>query len=255
MRVAFSYLSGPVWGHRVRCQVLQRELTRRGHELVSVGYEPDWLVVDWPNHQIPVLPQARRLLMGQLPIRDADYAWHPLGGNHARTLSGIKYIIVDPELQQYGVQDREPVGILITCGASDPMHVTEHLLDVLPNDYVVTVVVGPHFNRNIKVPDNWTITEQVASNQQLVGLMQQHKLVLATWGTTVFEGLATGSLVIPITINQEQANEAHRLRMPFIKLEYLYDYTLARMIATTPRNNYGIDFQGAARTVDWLESI
>jgi hypothetical protein len=255
MIVAFDYLEGPVLGHAARCNLLREELLQRGHIIVNKLGASDWLVVDYPPDQLPApKSETRRLLMGHQPVYFFDYAWHPLGSAGERVLTGAQYIIVDPAIAEFPPKywaNRNP--LLITCGGADPFHLTEKLIEMLKSSYVTGVIIGPNFNRAVRVPDNWSVYENVRSAHMPL-VLSDYRDIIATWGNTVFEGLAVGARVIPITTQPEHPAEARKLRMPFIQREHLYDYALARLLATAPHSNYGVDGRGVYRVVDWLEA-
>jgi hypothetical protein len=253
MKVAFDYLYGPVLGHRVRCEVLQEQLSVMGHRLVSADSEYDWLVVDYPANSIPEANGNRRLLMGTIPSRTGDYGWHPLGPIANYTLHGTQYIIIDPKLQAYK-NDEVKDGILITCGGADPFGTTERLLELLADEINVDVIVGPNFGRDIVVPKN-CLRYDTLSHSGMAQIMAGYKTVIAAWGNTVFEALALGARVIPITTQPEHPAEARALGIPYIKRECLYDYTIAHELAGAPYCDYGIDFLGARRVVEFMEYV
>ena len=264
MRVAFDYLRGPALGHKTRCEILQRELVARGHTIVGLAEAKDWRVYDYPTPPMAALEPCKRLLMGQLPITAQDYAWHPLGAVAERTMHGPRYIIVDP----YNIMTCFAVpkisNILITCGGSDPFGLTERLLSALGHyadnfhqdprwgiSANIGVVIGPNFGREVSVPFGITIY-RAPNNTSMCYIMAQYNTVVAAWGGTVFEALALGCHVLPITTQPEHPAEAEILGIPYITRQH--DFTDETLLFRKTGGNFGIDYQGVTRVVEQMEA-
>jgi len=233
----------------MRCAILEKELSARGHTVVGLDETKDWLVYDYPTLPTTAPTGCKRLLMGMLPITPDDYAWHPLGAVADRTMRGARYIMLAKPSYTWSPSRN----ILITCGGSDPFGLTEKLLPVLENKQECGVIIGPNFGRAITVPEHWTRYDGLNS-AGVARTMSFYETLVCAWGQTVFEALALGVRVVPITTQPEHPAEAKVLGIPFIDRATLYDYALERLLKTTPRSNYGIDYQGATREVEQLEA-
>lgn len=246
MRVKFDYLdNGTVLGHKRRCEILREAVIARGHDIAVDG--PDWLVVDYPLGSFPQPTGERRLVMGTLPLDARDWAWHPLGepGND-RTLYGARYIVLSPEVEKY-LEVPKTQSLLVTCGGSDPMHLTERLLDILPSG---SFVVGPNFGREVEASDGWQRYGPLSYDGMLM-LMARHRSVVCAWGNTAFEAAALGAHVVAVTIREEYEQEAERLGMPFVTKDELEQ--VPEVMGRASVSSYGIDTLGAQRVVEFME--
>ena len=248
MNIAFDCLNGPELGHRTRCEILENALVQRGHHIVSpYGEAKDWLVYDYPCAPVSIPRGYRRLLMGQLPIADNDYAWHPLGPTADKTMHGAKYIMVREYTYKYN-GDRE---ILITCGGSDPYRLTQRILDGLGRRNLSSVVIGPNFSEEILQIYDWSIylAPTYATMQKL---MRRYRTIICTWGQTVFEALVMGANVLPITTNAAHEAEAKVLGVPYITHEH--DFSDKTLLLRAIKGNFGIDYHGVERVVEQMEA-
>jgi spore coat polysaccharide biosynthesis predicted glycosyltransferase SpsG len=247
MNIAFDYLQGPELGHRTRCEILKKELSARGHRIVDIHEDRDWLVYDYPTLPTTVPMGYKRLLMGQLPIAMNDYAWHPLGPEARNTMHGARYIMVEKYAYKYN-KDRE---ILITCGGSDPCRLTQRILDGLGRRNWSSVVIGPNFGEEIFQIHDWNIylAPTYATMQEL---MHRYRIVICTWGQTVFEALLMGASVLPITTCAAHEAEAKVLGAPYITREH--DFSDETLLFRAIKGNFGMDYHGAQRAVEQMEA-
>jgi spore coat polysaccharide biosynthesis predicted glycosyltransferase SpsG len=254
MRVKFDYLQGPVMGHKRRCELLIKELVKRGHEIVT--YNPDWLIVDYPEKECPAPTNERRLVMGMPPQNSNDWAWMPLTYPRERAITGAKYLIIDPLVGKY--RGRKGVGTLLTCGGADPNHFTEAVLAVLGerNDspeygYTSTVVIGPNFKRDIAVPKGWKIAYH-PSYENLLSLMSEHGFIICAWGTTVFESVCMGKTTIPIAQCDDHVDEARFMGMAALTRDTLDNY-IQDISQANKDKSFDLGLRGAEYTCKWLE--
>jgi spore coat polysaccharide biosynthesis predicted glycosyltransferase SpsG len=249
MKVAFDYLQGPALGHRTRCEILQRELIARGHCIVEPwDKQKDWLVWDYPcvPHATTVVGY-KRLLMGQLPQAPNDYAWHPLGAEAERTMHGPQYIMLDKPSYTWSPSRN----MLITCGGSDPFGLTEKLLVALGHHQECGVIIGPNFGRALTVPEHWTRYDGLNS-AGVTRTMSFYETLICAWGQTVFDALAMGTRVLPITTQPEHPAEAEILGIPYITR--YHDFTDDTLLFRAIKSNFGMDYQGATRVVEQIEA-
>lgn len=245
MKIKIDCLQGPVLGHKMRCQVLEAELLKRGHRIVTDGQ--DWLVVDYPESQFPPYTGQRRLVMGVNPIGLNDYAWNPLGDpGYKRTLYGGEYIIVSPLVAKY-INTPKTKGLLVTCGGADPAHLSEKIMAILPKG---DIVIGPNFGRGVNIKEDWWGHYDL-DHTGMIALMAQYKMVLCAWGGTTFEALAMGAKVVTIAINDTYVEEARRLGMEAVTLDNLQE--VYWRLQTVEQDNYGVDTKGVTRTVEAME--
>ena len=221
MKVTLDYLTGPVLGHKRRCEILRKVLVDRGHKVNNYGYygygfyDDDWSVVDYPKDQFPKRVKCHnRLVMGILPQEEGDWAWHPLAIPTVNTLTGASWLILDPKLGDYRDHPKRDE-VLVTCGGADPFHLTEQILSLI---HVDAVVIGENFNRHIEVPMNTTF-HYYPSSYNMMEILSSYRTIVCTWGTTVFESLYLGAKVYPITLSDDHADEAFRLGTMFIRKE------------------------------------
>jgi spore coat polysaccharide biosynthesis predicted glycosyltransferase SpsG len=247
MRVAIDCLQGPVLGHKMRCAILEKELVARGHTIVGLAEVKDWRVYDYPTPPMAALEPCKRLLMGQLPITAQDYAWHPLGAEVARTMHGARYIMLDKPNYTWSPSQN----MLITCGGSDPFSLTEKLLAVLAQQQECGVIIGPNFGRAITMPEHWTRYDGLNS-AGVARTMSFYETLICAWGQTVFEALALGMHVLPITTQPEHPAEAEILDIPYITRQH--DFTDKTLLSRGVKSNYGIDYLGVTRVVEQLEA-
>ncbi len=251
MNIRLDYLSGPILGHKRRCEILEQTLKDRGHNINADGI-PDWLIVDYPKEQIPERqPCKNRLIMGALPQERGDWAWHPLLAPSDRVLTGLPWLILDPKMIQYPKTAKKDE-ILVTCGGADPHHLTEDIMKILNPD---AVVLGPQFHRPLLVFSDTTIYPG-PSYEQMMMILSSYRNIVCSWGTTVFESLYFGANVFPIVLNRDHEYEAERLGIAFLRKEeierlpLLIDTFGGKMMVSPT-----IDLLGAVRLCSFLESF
>ena len=251
MRVKFDYLTGPVLGHRRRCEILHSILSKRDHVLINDDTF-DWMVYDHPESPPPASPRKfqRRLVMGQLPVADTDYAWMPTHESHERTLTGKEYLILDPQLSWYKnmLLSIRP-NLLITMGGADPYCITEKLALLLA-EHDATVIIGSGFNRDIQLPQNWYSLSRLTYNHMLAQLAASKK-VIATWGQTVFELMYLQKPFIAIATQPEHLREAEYLGLPCLAMDELR-YVPA-LLSELRGHDHGLDLLGAQRVAEFME--
>jgi len=249
MRIKFDYLTGPILGHRQRCEALQQRLELRGHAIVSDD-NFDWLVVDYP--EIPPCPTLsitqHRLVMGALPQTEADFAWAPIHESHERTLTGKEYLILDPALENIVSCDLVS-RTLLTCGGADPLHLTEQLATVLEH---VDAVIGPNFGRAVTRPFGWLILENL-TRQAFLHDLAFHQRVVCTWGQTVFEAMGLQKAFVAIATQPDHLREANFLAVPCVKHDELD--RIPELLEAAQPHDYGVDLEGAGRVARFMESI
>ncbi len=246
MIVRFDYLNGPVLGHRRRCEILRQALIDAGHDISEVGRSNDWLVVDYPPEDFPPgIKLGRRLVMGVEPIENNDWGWHPLASvAKDRMLVGREYLILDPRLENFKGEPVKQGSVLITCGGADPYHITEKLIELLPGG---NVVIGPNFGRKVNIPVPFIRFGGLGYEEMMLELAR-HETVVCAWGMTVFEALALGARVIPITFNEVFAAEARALGITA--------YPVGDIPAILPAGEQiEVDLRGAQRTVRFMEEV
>lgn len=249
MKVSFDYLPGPVLGHKMRCEVLEDALLRRGHQIVS-PCDADWNIVDYPSATLETLPvrgSGQRLVMGCYPLDARDHAWHPLAAPRARTMTGYQYLLLDTSLA--GLYGTYPdISLTLTCGGQDPFRLTEKLLEILPggNNHVV---IGPGFDREITVPSGWWV-HYAPTHRSLCKLMARSRAVVCAWGQTAIEALYLRPKVAALALYPEHLQEADLLGVEVCLKEHpegvlnLLDKTI---------DYIPLDLRGGNRVVDYLE--
>jgi spore coat polysaccharide biosynthesis predicted glycosyltransferase SpsG len=126
---------------------------------------------------------------------DSDWAWMPLTYAREKTITGGKYLIIDPILDDIGKKCIERGNILVTCGGADPFKLTEQILSIVPASKLNGVVIGPNFNRNVFVPSEWVVYN-APSFDEMRTIMASYKKIICAWGTSVFESSCLNKVVI-----------------------------------------------------------
>lgn len=249
MKVTLDYLTGPVLGHKRRCEILKKVLVAHGHEVGQFD-EPDWLVVDYPKEQFPKRASCKfRMVMGVLPLEKDDWTWHPLAVSTANTLTGVSWLILDSKLADYRDHSKRDE-VLVTCGGADPFHLTEEIIKLIKPD---AVIIGPKFNRPMEISSD-VVVYAAPEYEQMMGILASYKTIVCSWGTTVFESLYLGAKVYPITLSSDHMEEAHHLGIMVLRKESIHklsiwmDETSSWDIERPP-----IDLLGAARLCSFME--
>lgn len=206
--------------------------------------KPDWLVVDHYSLDAEWEAQARSIAASIMVIDDladrphncdllVDQNLHPAGAprykhlvpNACTLLEGPQYAMIRPEFRQHRQSMRARSGeihrILVFFGGTDPANVTStvvpHLVDFLPDEVSVDVVIGAS-NPNAAAIEalcsaraNMRFYRQTA---EMAELMAASDLMIGAGGTTTWERCCLGLPSITITIADNQTSptsELHRI--------------------------------------------
>lgn len=275
MRVRFDVLQGPVGGHRMRCEALEKCLVERGHEIVDE--DADLLIVDhlpevsawdiWAkstnSEPVCVVMGQHGNVKGEIRFGFGDswkykagegglFGWFPLGEPFLTTLTGYQYIILDSKLEKYKPLPKNK-NILITMGAADQDHNTEMLLSATEQN--LTVIQGPGFNRQIKKRHAGQRVLREPNRDMFLKALATHEIIVCGWGQTMFESLYLGASVVAIPTNPSHTNELYNGILwgftPFEVWGMLRKHT-AKLDA---RKVKCLDLDGATRTAEWMEML
>lgn len=177
-----------------------------------------------------------------------------------RLLSGLDYLILNPQIREYSRLRSQLSSILITLGGSDTYGVTVKVVRLLQEmELSVTIVTGPSFMHgdaleNELVP-GFAVKQSV---QSLIKEFFQHDLAITGGGITPFEANASGLpcvvianelFEIPVGIALQKlggalfAGHHESLSLPL----FAADMSLKKMSEAGIRN---IGLQGTQRVID-----
>jgi hypothetical protein len=245
-------------GHAMRCERLIDELKRRGHQ--HVRNNADVFIYDYPTMDSWMdCWQPVKVKMGMYgSTDDSCWGWRPLSDPHPRTLTGLRYAILDPALWQY--ENRDSTGsILVTMGGADTEHHTELVLDALSDDpdSVVRVVQGPNFKRSLEPRTSRQTIYTDLDRLDFLSMLAVAGDVICAWGTTALEAAYLKCRVFVVARYEWQMRESWSVNLPtyypFDAWQRLRDGQRGQRMYETVRKE--IDLDGVDRTVDWLEML
>jgi spore coat polysaccharide biosynthesis predicted glycosyltransferase SpsG len=151
-----------------------------------------------------------------------------------QVISGAKYACLGPSFKPnlFPLKSKKKSNIMVTCGGSDPNHITLKILQAIEMSYQksvsVEVVIGPYFKENlIRKLIKITRSSQnkykfIYSPSNLYCIMKKARLAISTSGLTKYELAASGtpSILLPISKEHQIFNEKFKKRKTAICLGY-----------------------------------
>lgn len=121
-------------------------------------------------------------------------------GLHTRICLGPDYALVREVFRATVSAEKEKGSLLLAMGGADPANITQQLLSLLAQTSFsgpVTVVLGPAYRHELKVPENFPIKLiRNASPPQLVDLYRKAEIVLLPSSTMAYEACSARATVI-----------------------------------------------------------
>lgn len=138
----------------------------------------------------------------------------------ARFLLSLQYALLRPEF--WGVPPRTVCdtvqNILVTVGGADPHNLMPRLLDLLdelPSDFTVTIIVGPFFENRAEVERATKgcrrLVRLVYAPSSMRDLMLEADLAISASGQTLYELAATGTPTVALQVAENQAGSLQAL--------------------------------------------
>lgn len=111
-----------------------------------------------------------------------------------KILSGVKYLILNDEINKYKKQRDNIKNILVTLGGSDTYGVTIKILRLLKKYNIkATIHIGPSFSHKVELEKELTDEYEVISFvSSMIDEFSKHDLAITGGGITPFEANASG---------------------------------------------------------------
>ncbi|RVU36757.1 hypothetical protein EOI86_16460 [Hwanghaeella grinnelliae] len=183
----------------------------------------DWAIVDgyglakegWPARKVLAIDDLGDAVFHADAILNQNTNRNLYTGQEWRkpaVLNGPAFALLDPSYTAIAASNPLSAGtrnLLVTLGASDPQNWTRRVLEDcegLPQDWTVTVVIGPFFKHEATLPASLPAArlDYVHAPDGLQTLLEWATLVVTSASVTAFEACAAGRPVIAVQTNAAQ---------------------------------------------------